>query len=482
MKLSVPRFDGHTVLVVGDVMLDRYWHGDNVRMSPEAPVPVVHVDTREDRPGGAANVALNVVALGAGCVLIGAVGDDEGGRILRAKLEAAGVQVDFLTVPGWSTITKLRVFSRQQQLLRLDFESPLPALLAAELLARVQRWIGNVDAVVLEDYDKGVLTNPEDVISAVLGQRVPVIVDPKFKSLARYRGATVIKPNLMEFERHVGVAGSDAEFELRARALMRAQAVPALVITRGAAGMTVLEAHQASVHLPARQVAVFDAIGAGDTVAATLAVAMAAGSSIASAAALANVAAGLAVSRPGTVAVSAPELVQAVSSDERGARGVLSVAQLERAVSAARAAGQRIVLTNGCFDILHAGHVGYLEEARRLGDRLIVAVNADASVGRLKGAGRPINPLPQRMAVLAALSAVDWVVSFAEDTPEELLTRVRPDILVKGGDYQLDEVVGAELVRAWGGEVRVLSLLDNFSTTAILARVNGGGGTSQSET
>ena len=481
MKLSVPRFDGHTVLVMGDVMLDRYWHGDNVRMSPEAPVPVVQVDVCEDRPGGAANVALNVVALGAGCVLIGAVGDDAAGVILRAKLEAAGVQVDFLTVPGWSTITKLRVFSRQQQLLRLDFESPLPDLHAVELLKRMERWMDHVDAVVLEDYDKGVLANPEAVLAALGGRRVPVVVDPKFKPLARYRGATLIKPNLLEFQRQVGVADSDAEFELRARQLMQLQAIPAMVITRGAAGMTVLEENQASVHLPARQVAVFDAIGAGDTVAATLAVALAAGATLVGAAALANVAAGLAVSRPGTVAVSAPELVQAVALDKRAGRGVLTVAQLQRAVAAAQAVGERIVFTNGCFDILHAGHVGYLKEARALGDRLIVAVNADASVRRLKGAGRPVNPLAQRMAVLAALAAVDWVVSFDADTPEELLTCLRPDVLAKGGDYQLDEVVGAALVRAWGGDVKVLSVLANYSTTAILARASGVGAAGESE-
>ena len=475
MKLNVPRFDGHTVLVVGDVMLDRYWHGDSLRISPEAPVPVVKVDAREDRPGGAANVALNIVALGAGCVLVGAIGDDEAGMQLRATLEAAGVQLDLVVVPGWSTITKLRVVSRNQQLLRLDFEAPLPEGCAREVLARVQRWTGSVDALVLEDYDKGTLAQPAAVIAAARAQRLRVIVDPKFKPLAQYRGADLVKPNRLEFERQVGGFADEAEFERKARALLAEHAFGALVVTRGDAGMSIIERDRESVHLPARRVAVFDATGAGDTVAAALATALAAGVDVAHAAALANVAAGLAVTRAGTVAVSAPELARAVSDDERGLRGALGVAQLETAVRAARAAGERIVFTNGCFDILHAGHVGYLEEARRLGDRLIVAVNGDASVRRLKGDGRPVNPLRQRMAVLAALASVDWVVDFDDDTPEALIDRVRPDVLVKGGDYRLDEVVGGELVRAWGGEVRVLSHLENFSTTAIIQRLAEGG-------
>lgn len=475
MRLSVPRFDGHTVLVVGDVMLDRYWHGESLRISPEAPVPVVKVDVREDRPGGAANVALNVVALGAGCVLVGAIGDDEAGASLRATLEAAGVQLDLVVVPGWSTVTKLRVVSRHQQLLRLDFEAPLPEVHAQEVLARVQRWTGSVDAMVLEDYDKGTLARPEDVIAAAHAQRLRVVVDPKYKPLARYRGADVVKPNLAEFERQAGSLATDAEFEAKARDQLKANGFGALVITRGEMGMTVVQRERQSVHLPARRVAVFDATGAGDTVAATLATALAAGMDVVHAAALANVAAGLAVTRAGTVAVSAPELAGAVSADTRGLHGALTAGQLDVAVRAARAAGERIVFTNGCFDILHAGHVGYLEEARRLGDRLIVAVNGDASVRRLKGEGRPVNPLRQRMAVLAALSAVDWVVAFDDDTPEALIARLRPDVLVKGGDYRLDEVVGADQVRSWGGEVRVLSLLENFSTTSIIERLQEGG-------
>ena len=475
MKLNVPRFDGHTVLVAGDVMLDRYWHGESLRISPEAPVPVVKVDAREDRPGGAANVALNVVALGAGCVLVGAIGDDEAGAQLRATLEAAGVQLDLVVVPGWSTITKLRVVSRNQQLLRLDFEAPLPPAFAQEVLARVQRWMGSVDALVLEDYDKGTLAQPAAIIDAAHAQRLRVIVDPKFKPLGEYRGADLVKPNRVEFERQVGGFADEAEFERKARDLLGEHAFGALVVTRGEAGMSIVQRDRASVHLPARRVAVFDATGAGDTVAATLATALAAGLDVAHAAALANVAAGLAVTRAGTVAVSAPELASAVSADERGLRGVLGAAQLEVAMRAARAAGERIVFTNGCFDILHAGHVGYLDEARRLGDRLVVAVNGDASVRRLKGEGRPVNPLRERMAVLAALSAVDWVVDFDDDTPEALIARLRPDVLVKGGDYRLDEVVGAELVRAWGGEVRVLSHLENFSTTSIIERLQDGG-------
>lgn len=470
MRLTVPRLDGHTVLVVGDIMLDRYWDGDGVRISQEAPVPVVHVTRHSDHPGGAANVALNVVALGAACVLVGAVGADEAAEVLRARLLAAGVQLDLIIVPGWPTTMKLRVVSHHQQLIRLDFETPLGGEHQRELLRRVDRWADVADVAILQDYDKGALLEPEAVVQLLKRRGVRMVVDPKHKPVLRYAGADVVKPNFAEFQRNVGDVTGEDDFTARGQELLRAGGFQGLLVTRGERGMTLLERDApASVHVPARTVRVFDVTGAGDTVAAALGVALASGLSLLQAAALANVAAGIAVANPGTVAVTGPQLRQALHEDEYR-RGVVTREHLLAAVEDARRAGQRVVFTNGCFDILHAGHVGYLDEARQMGDRLIVAVNSDDSVRRLKGAGRPLNPLAARMAVLAGLAAVDWVVPFDEDTPERLLVQLQPHVLVKGGDYRLDEVVGADLMLAWQGEVRVLALREDCSTSRIVAR------------
>jgi D-beta-D-heptose 7-phosphate kinase / D-beta-D-heptose 1-phosphate adenosyltransferase len=473
MKLEVPKFHGAHVLVVGDLMLDRYWFGRSARISQEAPVPVVDIDAVEERPGGAANVALNVAALGARCTLIGAVGQDDAGAELAAKLGAAGVACHFVTVSGWQTIVKLRVISQQQQMLRMDFERPVPAAEFARLCELVAAHIGTADAVILEDYDKGTLHSPQQLIAMAQRHAVPVVVDPKLKPLAAYRGADVVKPNRIEFEHAVGRWRDFGDFVARAEALARQHDYGALVITRGSEGMTLVRRDGRHHHVPARQVDVFDETGAGDTVAATLGAAMAAGCELETSAVLANLAASIVVSRLGTVAVSEPELRRALVPSRHGDRGMLALGELETAVHAARAAGERIVFTNGCFDILHAGHVSYLEQARTLGDRLIVAVNDDASVRRLKGDGRPVNALEQRMKVLSGLAAVDWVVAFSEDTPERLLERLHPDVLVKGGDYAVDEVVGAGVVRRYGGDVQVLGLVEECSTTAIVERLRG---------
>jgi D-beta-D-heptose 7-phosphate kinase/D-beta-D-heptose 1-phosphate adenosyltransferase len=475
--MILPSLQDVHLIVVGDLMLDRYWFGEATRVSQEAPVPVVDVDHIEDRPGGAANVALNVVSMGASCTLIGAVGNDEAGQALEETLTAAGVQCDFLVVPDWPTILKLRVLSQKQQLLRTDFESSLLPTqvtgLAEKLAASLQRLAAASarTAVILQDYDKGTLAEPEDLLELAREAGVPVVVDPKFKPFARYAGASILKPNRIEFERAVGPWADDDELLSKAEAVASTHGIKALVITRGGEGNTVVNADGEHRHVPALPVDVFDETGAGDTSAAALGITRALGWPAVDCARVANVASGLVVGKTGTSVVTGPELAAALAADERADRGVMSQAQLGDSVRIARAAGEKVVFTNGCFDILHAGHVAYLEEARALGDRLIVAVNDDASVTRLKGVGRPVNPLEQRLRVLAGLAAVDWVVGFSEDTPEVLLARLTPDVLVKGGDYGVDEVVGAEIVRAAGGEVRVLSLVDDCSTTAIVDRI-----------
>jgi D-beta-D-heptose 7-phosphate kinase / D-beta-D-heptose 1-phosphate adenosyltransferase len=469
--MKLPSLQSVHVLVVGDLMLDRYWIGDARRVSQEAPVPVVDVQRTDDRPGGAANVALNVASLGARCTLIGLVGADEGAQVLRDLLTAAGVTCVFVTVDDWPTIVKLRVVSRNQQLLRTDFERPLGFDHRAQVRARVAECLGEATVMVLQDYDKGALTAPRELIDLARAQGVPVVVDPKHKPFSSYAGADLLKPNAHEFRAAVGDWADDDALVRRATESCVELDVNALVITRGSRGMTVVERDGRHQHIPALPVDVYDVTGAGDTAAAALAVTRSLGWDPRACAQVANVASGIVVGKSGTAAVTGPELAFALNAGARVDRGVLGREQLVDAVAQARAAGERIVFTNGCFDILHAGHVAYLEEARALGDRLVVAVNDDESVRRLKGAGRPVNPLDRRLRVLAALAVVDWVVGFPEDTPEALLELLRPDVLVKGGDYGADAVVGADIVRGHGGEVRVLGLVEDCSTTAIVARI-----------
>lgn len=471
MKLDIPRFDKARILVAGDVMLDRYWHGSTSRISPEAPVAVVRVGSTQDSPGGAGNVALNLAALGSAALLVGLVGDDNNGRELETSLAAAGVLCDFVRIRDKPTITKLRVISRHQQLIRLDFEEPFSAADAAALPARVEELLPSADVLVLSDYKKGALAEVPVLIALAKRAGVPVLVDPKGADFSIYRGATLLKPNLHEFEAIVGPCNSEEQLVEKGQKLLRELELEALLITRGEHGMSLIRASGHEQHFPARARDVFDVTGAGDTVISVLAASLGAGLPLPESVALANIAAGLVVAKLGTAAISGPELRREVQRDGGSDRGVMTLAQLQLAVADARAHGEKIVFTNGCFDIIHAGHVGYLKEAKKHGDRLIVAINDDASVTRLKGKGRPINSIDRRMAVVAGLESVDWVVSFAEDTPENLLHALKPDVLIKGGDYGIEGVVGSDFVRSYGGEVMVLAFLDNCSTSAIVSRI-----------
>lgn len=467
---SFPPFDQAPVLVVGDVMLDRYWYGSTSRISPEAPVPVVRITRTEDRPGGAANVALNIAALGGQALLVGVTGKDEAAAALAEQLHSVGVTTDFQQIAGQPTIVKLRAMSRQQQLLRMDFEEGFSVDVAA-LQQQVDSQLAGVRVMILSDYGKGSLVNHQQLIRAARTRGVAVLADPKGTDFSIYRGATLLTPNLAEFEAVAGVCSDEQQLLERGLAMLQELELEALLITRGEQGMTLIRTGQPAIHLPAQAREVFDVTGAGDTVISTLATALAAGEELPEAMHLANVAAGIVVGKLGTATVSAPELRRAVQGELRHGRGMLGLQQLQAAVADAKARGERVVFTNGCFDILHAGHVHYLEQARELGDRLIVAINDDASVTALKGPGRPINSVDRRMAVLAGLGAVDWVTSFADDTPIPLLELLQPDVLVKGGDYGVDGVVGGDLVRAYGGEVRVLGLVENSSTTAIVEKI-----------
>ncbi|WP_192458826.1 bifunctional D-glycero-beta-D-manno-heptose-7-phosphate kinase/D-glycero-beta-D-manno-heptose 1-phosphate adenylyltransferase HldE [Musicola keenii] len=468
MKVTLPDFRHAAVLVVGDVMLDRYWYGPTSRISPEAPVPVVKVDTIEERPGGAANVAMNIAALGAGSRLVGLTGIDDAARALSARLNEVNVKCDFVSVPTHPTITKLRVLSRNQQLIRLDFEEGFERVDPQPMLDRIQQALPKIGALVLSDYAKGALAHVQNMIQLARAAGVPVLIDPKGTDFARYRGATLLTPNLSEFEAVAGRCKDEDDLVARGMKLLADFDFSALLITRSEQGMTLLQPGKTPLHLPTQAQEVYDVTGAGDTVIGVLAASLAAGKPLEEACFLSNAAAGVVVGKLGTSTVSPIELENAVRGRADTGFGVMTEEQLKQAVALARQRGERIVMTNGCFDILHAGHVSYLANARRLGDRLIVAVNSDDSTRRLKGPTRPINPLMQRMIVLGALEAVDWVVPFEEDTPQRLIADVLPDILVKGGDYKPEDIAGSKEVWANGGDVQVLNFEDGCSTTNII--------------
>ena len=471
--LPLPDFTRARVLVCGDVMLDRYWTGATQRISPEAPVPVVHVKQDEGRPGGGANVALNLSALGAHCRLLGVVGRDAAADTLRSALSDSGVESQWIEAADAPTITKLRVISRHQQVIRLDFEEPFAAEGAfdrARLIEQFTALLADADVAVLSDYAKGTLRDIPALIAQARALGKPILIDPKSSDFSRYRGASLLTPNVAELEAVVGSCPDETSLVERGQALCREHELGALLVTRSEKGMSLLRPGVPPLHLPTEAREVFDVTGAGDTVIAALAASLAAGAELDTATRLANVAAGLVVAKLGTATVSRAEIEAALHPPARSNDVVMSKAKLQETVRKARARGDRVVMTNGVFDLLHVGHVQYLEAARELGDLLIIAVNEDASVKRLKGDARPINRCEDRMRVLAGLRCVDAVTSFADDTPAELIADVLPDVLVKGGDYRPEDIAGGDAVRAAGGDVVVLDFVDGYSTTRMLGR------------
>ena len=470
--MILPDFTKAKVLIVGDLMLDLYWSGGAGRISPEAPVPVVNVSGSEDRAGGAANVAVNAVTLGANVTLLGMCGDDENAKILKERLQTHDIDCQFFTVDGFDTITKLRVMSRNQQLLRLDFEKSFAHNDKSELEHAYELALDDADVVILSDYAKGCLSNPEVLIEKARSKNKRVVVDPKGSDFGKYAGATLVTPNLDELRGIVGEIESEQVLVEKALSLKETLGLSALLVTRSEDGMTLFDGDNTEFHLPAKAKEVYDVTGAGDTVVSTLAVAIACNLPLQAACVLANLAASVVVGKLGTSAVTNTELALALGEQSVHLDGgVMTEDQLEIALKAAKARGERVVMTNGCFDILHSGHVAYLEEAAQLGDRLIVAVNTDESVTKLKGPGRPVNNVNRRMAVLAGLSAVDWVVPFEEDTPQRVIARLLPDVLVKGGDYTIEEIAGGTEVMENGGQVKVLTFEDGVSTTGIIERI-----------
>src|SRR3990167_9318116 len=440
---TIPDFSRASILVAGDVMLDRYWFGDTSRISPEAPVPIIKINTTDNRPGGAANVALNITALGGQATLLGITGNDEAARTLDQQLTNASVKADLCAVDSVSTIIKLRVISRHQQLIRLDFEEKINTP-DDDLLARFQKHLAHCNLVILSDYNKGTLTHPAAFIKLAREANITVLVDPKGNDFSIYQQAHIITPNFKEFEAIVGPCRTEQDILSKGRNLLEAHQIDSLLVTRGENGMTLIQKNHFA-HFPAYAREVFDVTGAGDTVIGMLGTAVAAGTDLVEAAALANLAASLAVTKLGAAAVSAPELQVALTGKTSFATGIVNDEQLLMAVKEARAQNKKIVFTNGCFDIIHAGHVTSLQMAKDIGDYLIVAVNTDESIQKIKGPNRPINNLDHRMTVLAGLGVVDWVIPFSDDTPERLLRMLQPDILAKGSDYRLDQVVGGDI-------------------------------------
>jgi D-beta-D-heptose 7-phosphate kinase/D-beta-D-heptose 1-phosphate adenosyltransferase len=474
------RYSGMHVWVVGDLMLDEYVMGAVERISPEAPVPVVRVRDTEHRLGGAANVARQVAALGAEVSLAGVIGDDAAGEDFLRLCAASNINTRaVIRLPERRTTRKLRVLGHSQQLLRLDWEDLKPC--APQATVRMVSKLADgprPGAIILSDYAKGVLT-PETIASVTaLRGNGPVVVDPKHRDFTRYRGATTITPNLRELEAAAAQALDPDDTEAiaaAARQLAQAAGLEAMVVTLGDRGMLVVPVQGNNTVVPAIKREVYDVTGAGDTAISVLTLSLAAGATLAEAAHLANAAAGVSVGQIGAVAVDAGSIRNALSARPDGK--ILTRDDLVARAATWRMAGKRIVFTNGCYDLLHAGHLSLLSQAAKLGDILVLAINSDASVRRLKGPERPLVPQEDRAAVLAALGFVDAVTIFDEDTPLEVLQSVRPHVLVKGGDYQLDQVVGREFIEANGGRVILVPLTPEKSTTALVERIRSGGKT-----
>jgi D-beta-D-heptose 7-phosphate kinase/D-beta-D-heptose 1-phosphate adenosyltransferase len=484
MKSSIETFRDTRILVIGDVMLDRYWWGMVNRISPEGPVPVVKIRDRSSVPGGAGNVAANLVGLGCGVSLLGARGDDDAGTALEALLDRKGIDATLVIRDDASTTTKTRVMARDQQLLRLDEEDIGPAspTLTDRIMAIVSRDIHRYHALILSDYGKGLLGSTDicrKLIDLGDANGIPVLVDPKSRNWKRYRGATCITPNLAELQLVVdhSIENDDAALAETAETMRQQCDLDFLLVTLGARGM-LLSSREEKAVLPTVAQEVYDVSGAGDTVIATLAAGLAVGMTPCNAAAVANIAAGIVVGKLGTQPITHAELDHAWRQAPGAASDTTGGFEADAAhmqLNAWRSAGQRVVFTNGCFDLLHPGHISLLHQARRLGDRLIVGLNTDASVKRLKGNSRPVLNEQDRAVMLNALACVDMVVLFDEDTPENLICKLKPDVLVKGADYKPEEVVGKNIVESYGGEVKLVNLLEGYSTTGITEKIKPGG-------
>ncbi|PLX66120.1 MAG: bifunctional heptose 7-phosphate kinase/heptose 1-phosphate adenyltransferase [Denitrovibrio sp.] len=462
-------FSGANVLIIGDVMLDRYHFGTVSRISPEAPVPVVNVKKTNQTLGGAGNVANNISHLQAGAVIVGSCGKDNDANSLKKMLDDLNTKYSFIETEN-PTTKKLRVIGDKQQIVRVDFEeiTPMKGKYAEKAKKIIMQEINKCSAVVISDYGKGFCTFEvcEEVIRVATNLGLPIIVDPKGSDWRKYAGATTITPNVKELAEAVGrpVNNVDEEVVLAAREVIERTRVDYMVVTRSEQGISIIWKNE-HMHIPTEAREVFDVSGAGDTVVASLALSLGKGYEIAEAVKVANKAAGIVVSKVGT----APVLLSELNGSFNGHSKILERHQLETYIGRAREMRRKIVFTNGCFDILHKGHVSYMRQAASLGDLLILGLNSDNSVKRLKGEGRPLNNEMDRAEVLAALEFIDFIVIFDEDTPFELIKVIQPDILVKGGDYNIEDVVGREFAK----KTVLIDFVDGYSTTKTIENMKG---------
>ncbi len=471
------------VLCVGDVMLDRFVYGGIERISPEAPIPVLLVEREKHMLGGAGNVVANIAALGAKATLIAVTGNDTSGQDIARQLGELGIAAELETALDRFTTVKSRFVCGGQQMLRVDREktAAIPAEVEERIIDRAEKIIPTVGAIILSDYKKGLLTDKvvSRIIEIAKRHGKPVIVDPKGQDFARYKGATVITPNRKELETATGMkAGTDDEVRAAAMKIIVSCGIPAVLATRSKDGMSLVSSDAEPQHIPANVREVYDVSGAGDTVIATFASCIAAGCTTRNAALLANIAAGIAVGKPGTAVVRPEEIEKVISSgyamEKQSYHSKTKFATRAGAGEQAerwRSRGFKVGFTNGCFDLLHPGHVATLRQAKAACDYLVVAINSDASVKRLKGPTRPVQDEQARAAILSAMEMVDMVVVYDEDTPIESLKAIKPDVLVKGGQYKLEEVVGYDLIQSWGGKVVRADMEDGFSTTNTIKKM-----------
>ena len=451
-------------------MLDRYWHADANRISPEAPVPVASITDTNDRAGGAANVAQNINSLGSRVTLLGVIGDDQEGEILQTILQEQKINTDLVSKSSIRTTSKIRIVSRNQQLIRLDFDDKANSC-TAEVEKAFIASVKECSIVILSDYGKGVLSDAQAIIKEARVSNKRVIVDPKGADFSKYKNASVITPNYSEFCTVVGECTSEQEIYQKAQALCVENNFEALLITRSEKGMTLVMQNGEVTNFPAQVREVYDVTGAGDTVISAFAMSLAADGDFKQAAHVANVAASIVVGKFGAATVTEEELTHGMLSYECPNSKLVSSDFLVQRIEDAHAKKQTVVFTNGCFDVLHKGHAHLLREASTFGDIVVVALNSDDSVRRLKGKDRPINSLQDRAEMLSYFSSVDWVISFDDDTPETLIKRLNPDVLVKGGDYQADEIVGADHVQKYGGKVKIIPFVDGYSTSGIISSI-----------
>jgi len=459
------------IIVIGDVIIDKYWFGDIERISPEAPVPILNFSHEMVKPGGAANVANNIANLGADTILFGVVGKDQDGERIESELSKKNIKCDFFKSDDFQTTSKLRVLNEPNQIVRVDFERENQTINYNELETKISSKIETSSLVVISDYAKGLLTEDftKKIINKAIAMKKIVIVDPKNDNFEKYSKATILTPNKKEFESIVGQCSCNEDIESKGQKLREKLSLKYLLITLGAQGMVLISKNNVEwFESKARKI--FDVTGAGDTVVSFLAAMLASGKEIGNSVNIANKAAGVAVGKIGAATVDLSELSEDLR-DKNTDSIFDDVKSLKETINLKKNNGAKIVMTNGCFDLLHPGHISYLKKAKSFGDILVVAINSDTSVSELKGIKRPINKLADRAVILSSLSMVDYVISFDSLTPLELYKKILPDVLVKGGDYKLDEIEGAQEIIESGGKVKIVKYIEGYSSSSIVEKI-----------